>query len=228
MPLDLDHVRNQFPALGSGWAYFDNAGGSQALKSVADRISDYLLTTNVQTGASYETSRHATERLAEARARIALLFNARRAEEVVFGASTTMLLRLLATAMAGSLAPGDEIVVTEFDHESNIGPWVGLRDRGVVVKYCPMNKQTQKPDLADLEALMGPRTKLVCVTHASNILGTINPIREIADLVHRYGARICVDGVALAHHRAIDVQAHECEYYVFSLYNTYGPHLAVQ
>ena len=118
-----------------------------------------------------------------------------------------MLLRLLATAMAGSLAPGDEIVVTEFDHESNIGPWVGLRERGVVVKFWPLNKQTLKPDLADLEALMGPRTKLVCVTHASNILGTINPIREIADLVHRYGARICVDGVALAPHRAIDVHA---------------------
>lgn len=227
MPLDLDHVRNQFPALDGGWAFFDNAGGSQVLRPVAERICDYLLTTSVQTGASYETSRHATERLAEARARIALLFNARRAEEVVFGASTTMLLKLLATAMAGSLAPGDEIVVTEFDHESNIGPWVGLRERGVVVKFWPLNKQTLKPDLADLEALIGPRTKLVCVTHASNILGTINPIREIADLVHRYGARICVDGVAYAPHRAIDVQALDCDYYVFSLYKTYGPHLAV-
>jgi cysteine desulfurase family protein (TIGR01976 family) len=227
MPLDLDHVRNQFPALDANWAYFDNAGGSQALRSVADRISDYLLTTNVQTGASYETSRHATERLAEARARIALLFNARRAEEVVFGASTTMLLRLLATAMAGGLAPGDEIVVTEFDHESNIGPWVGLRERGVVIKFWPLNKQTLKPDLADLEPLMGPRTKLVCVTHASNILGTINPIREIADFVHRHGARVCVDGVAYAPHRAIDVQTLDCDYYVFSLYKTYGPHLAV-
>ena len=227
MPLDLDHVRNQFPALGGGWAYFDNAGGSQVLKSVAERVSDYLLTTSVQTGASYETSRCATERLAEARARIALLFNARRAEEVVFGASTTMLLRLLATAMAGSLAPGDEIVVTEFDHESNIGPWVGLQERGVVVKFWTLNKQTLKPDLADLEALMGPRTRLVCVTHASNILGTINPVREIADFVHRHGARICVDGVAFAPHRAIDVQALDCDYYVFSLYKTYGPHLAV-
>ncbi|MGO4562641.1 cysteine desulfurase-like protein [Rhizobiales bacterium 3FA27D7] len=227
MPLDLDHVRNQFPALDGDWAFFDNAGGSQVLRPVAERISDYLLTTSVQTGASYETSRHATERLAEARARLALLFNARRAEEVVFGASTTMLLKLLATAMAGSLAPGDEIVVTEFDHESNIGPWVGLRERGVVVKFWPLNKQTLQPDLADLEALMGPRTKLVCVTHASNILGTINPIREIADLVHRYGARICVDGVAYAPHRAIDVQAVDCDYYVFSLYKTYGPHLAV-
>lgn len=227
MPLDLDHVRNQFPALGDGWAYFDNAGGSQVLRSVAERVSDYLLTTSVQTGASYETSLRATERLAEARSRIALLFNARRAEEVVFGASTTMLLRLLATAMAGSLAPGDEIVVTEFDHESNIGPWVRLQERGVVVKFWTLNKQTLKPDLADLEPLMGPRTRLVCVTHASNILGTINPIREIANFVHRHGARICVDGVAFAPHRAIDVQALDCDYYVFSLYKTYGPHLAV-
>lgn len=227
MPLDLDHVRNQFPALDGGWAFFDNAGGSQVLRPVAERISDYLLTTSVQTGASYETSRHATERLAEARTRIALLFNARRAEEVVFGASTTMLLRLLATAMAGSLEPGDEIVVTDFDHESNIGPWVRLQEHGVVIKFWPLNKQTLTPDLADLEPLMGPRTKLVCVTHASNILGTINPIREIADFVHRHGARICVDGVAYAPHRVIDVQALDCDYYVFSLYKTYGPHLAV-
>jgi len=227
MQLDLDHVRKQFPALGDGWAYFDNAGGSQVLKSVAERVSDYLLTISVQTGASYETSRRATERLAGARARLALLFNARRAEEVVFGSSTTMLLRLLATAMAGNLSPGDEIVVTEFDHESNIGPWVRLEERGVVIKFWRLNKETLRPELADLDAVMGPRTKLVCVTHASNILGTINPVREIADLVHRRGARICVDGVAYAPHRAIDVQALDCDYYVFSLYKTYGPHLAV-
>lgn len=227
MPLDLDYVRRQFPALDDGWAYFDNAGGSQVLKSVAERVSDYLLTTSVQTGASYETSRRATERLAEARARVALLFNARRSEEVVFGASTTMLLRLLATAMASSLTPGDEIVVTEFDHESNIGPWVRLEEKGVVIKFWRLNKQTLKPDLTDLDDVMGPRTKLVCVTHASNILGTINPIREIADFVHGRGARLCVDGVAFAPHRAIDVQALDCDYYVFSLYKTYGPHLAV-
>lgn len=227
MPLDLDFVRSQFPALGDGWAYFDNAGGSQVLRPVADRVAEYLLTTSVQTGASYETSQRATARLAEARTRMARFINANRPVEIVFGHSTTVLVRFLATAMASQFLPGDEIVVTRFDHESNIGPWVGLEARGVVVRFWEIDKATLVPRLEDLEALMGPRTKLVCVTHASNILGTINPVREIADLVHRRGARICIDGVAFAPHRAIDVQALDCDFYVFSLYKTYGPHLAV-
>lgn len=227
MPLDIDFARRQFPALSDGWAYFDNAGGSAVLRTVAERISEYLLTTSVQTGASYEASSRATSRLAEARARLAEFVNARTPDEVVFGHSTTVLLRFLATAMASQLAPGDEIVVTSFDHESNIGPWFGLAERGVVVKVWNIDRATLRPNLDDLAALMGSRTRLVCVTHASNILGTINPIREIADLVHARGARLCVDGVAFAPHRAIDVRALDCDYYVFSLYKTFGPHLAV-
>ena len=158
---------------------------------------------------------------------MAMLVNANRPEEIVFGHSTTVLVRFLATAMASQLQPGDEIVVTDFDHESNIGPWLTLKERGVVFKIWEIDRDTLRPDLAALDRLMGPRTRLVCVTHASNILGTINPIREIADFVHARGARICVDGVAYAPHRAIDVQALDVDYYVFSLYKTYGPHLAV-
>jgi cysteine desulfurase family protein (TIGR01976 family) len=227
MPLDMDFVRSQFPALGDGWAYFDNAGGSQVLRPVAERVSEYLLTTSVQTGASYEPSQRATARLSEARAQLADFVNARRPDEIVFGHSTTVLLRFLATAMASQFSPGDEIVVTRFDHESNIGPWLALEAQGVVPKFWEIDRDTLRPDLDDLDALMGARTKLVCVTHASNILGTIHPVREIADLVHGRGARICVDGVAFAPHRAIDVQALDCDFYVFSLYKTYGPHLAV-
>ncbi len=227
MTLDIDFARSQFPALSSGWAFFDNAGGSQVLKSVADRVADYLLTTSVQTGASYDVSQRATGRLAEARARMAMFVGAARPEEVVFGHSTTVLLRFLALAMASQLAPGDEIVVTDFDHESNIGPWLWLKERGVVFRTWEIDKETLEPKLADLDRLMGPRTRLVCMTHASNILGTINPIREIADFVHQRGARIVVDGVAYAPHRALDLQAFGVDYYVFSLYKTYGPHLAV-
>lgn len=227
MPIDIDFARSQFPALASGWAFFDNAGGSQVLRPVAERVADYLLTTSVQTGASYETSRQATARLAEARARMATLVGAARAEEIVFGHSTTVLMRFLATAMASQLSDGDEIIVTDFDHESNIGPWLTLREHGVVFKFWGIDRDTLKPDLETLDRLMGPRTRLVCVTHASNILGTINPIRDIADFVHARGAKICVDGVAYAPHRAIDVQQLDVDYYVFSLYKTYGPHLAV-
>ncbi len=227
MPLDLGHVRSQFPALASGWAFFDNAGGSLVLKSVAERVSDYLLTTSVQTGASYEISQSAGQRLAAARARMATFVNAERPEEIVFGPSTTVLMRFLATAMASQLSPGDEIILTNFDHESNIGPWLLLKERGVVFNVWEIDPVTLAPDIAQLGRLMSPRTRLVCVTHASNILGSINPIAEIAAFVHARGARICVDGVAYAPHRAIDVQALGADYYAFSFYKTYGPHFAM-
>jgi cysteine desulfurase family protein (TIGR01976 family) len=227
MSLDLDLVRSHFPGLQSGWAFLDNAGGSQVLRTVAERISDYLLTTSVQTGASYDVSREASARLAEARSRIASFVNAARPEEIVFGPSTTVLMRFLATAMAGQLSAGDEIILTNFDHESNIGPWLTLKAKGIIFKFWEIDPETLTPDLAQLTRLISKCTRLVCVTHASNILGSINPIAEIAALVHAAGARLCVDGVAFAPHRAIDVQALDADYYLFSFYKTYGPHFAM-
>ncbi|WP_131113802.1 cysteine desulfurase-like protein [Lichenihabitans psoromatis] len=227
MALDLDTVRSRFPALADGFAYFDNAGGSLVLGSVADRIRDYLLTTSVQTGASYPASRRAVERLAEARRRIALLLNAARPEEIVLGPSSTILCQFLARSMEGRLQPGDEIVVTDFDHESNIGPWRALEKRGIVIKTWSLDPDTLTIDLDALDALMTDRTRLVAVTHTSNILGTINPVAEIAARVHARGAEIAVDAVAYAPHRAVDVQAWDVDYYVFSFYKTYGPHFAV-
>ncbi len=227
MALDLDHVRRQFPVLADGFAYFDNAGGSLVLGSVADRVRDYLLTTSVQTGASYPQSRRAVERLAEARARIALLLNASRPEEIVLGPSTTVLCQFLARAMESRLQPGDEIVVTDFDHESNIGPWRALERRGIVIRTWGLDPESFELDLDALDRLMSDRTKLVAVTHVSNILGTINPVAEIARRVHARGAEIVVDAVAYAPHRAVDVAAWDVDYYVFSFYKTYGPHFAV-
>jgi cysteine desulfurase family protein (TIGR01976 family) len=227
MALDLDFVRSQFPALADGFAYFDNAGGSLVLGTVADRVRDYLLTTSVQTGASYPQSQRAVERLREARARIALLLNAARPEEIVLGPSTTVLCQFLARAMEGRLKPGDEIVVTDFDHESNIGPWRRLEERGIVIRTWSLDPASLTIDLDALDALMNDRTRLVAVTHTSNILGTINPIADIARRVHARGAEIAVDAVAYAPHRAVDVQAWDVDYYVFSFYKTYGPHFAV-
>jgi cysteine desulfurase family protein (TIGR01976 family) len=226
MSLDVNFARSQFPALTEGFAYFDNAGGSLVLKTVADRIHEYLLTTSVQTGASYTHSQRASARLTEARTRIALLMGARRPEEIVFGPSATALLQYLARAMAYQFKPGDEVIVTRFDHESNIGAWLGLEALGVVIKFWEIDKQSFEIDLGTLERLLSSRTRLVAVTHVSNILGTINPIAEIARLVHAHGAKIVVDGVAYAPHRAIDVAALDVDYYVFSFYKAYGPHFA--
>ena len=226
-PLNLDFVRSQFPGLDRGWTFFDNAGGSQILKGALERINRFLIEKNVQIGGSYEVSQAAASALYEARTAAMHLVNARRPEEIVFGSSTTALIQNLARAMQSQLSPGDEIIVTVADHESNIGPWDRLQERGVVLKFWPLNKDSLTLELSDLEPLMSERTRLVCVTHCSNILGSINPIREIADFVHARGARICVDAVAYAPHRAVDVQALDVDYYVFSLYKTYGPHYAL-
>ena len=123
---DTAFVRAQFPALAGDWTFLDNAGGSQILRRVVDRIADYLLTTNVQLGASYAVSQRAGERMQDAQRRVAELVNAERPEEVVMGPTSTMLVQLLARAMEPQLRPGDEVVVTRADHESNIGAWVRL------------------------------------------------------------------------------------------------------
>lgn len=225
--LDLDVVRSHFPALGSDTVFMDNAGGSQILGSVVDRIRDYLLTSNVQLGASYAVSALASERRHDSQVRVAEFLNAGRADEIVMGPSTTMLVQTLARAMAPNLAPGDEVIVSRADHESNIGPWVGLEARGVVVKFWDLDLETMALELGTLEGLLSPRTRLVAVTHSSNILGAVVPVAEVARLAHAHGARVCVDGVAWAPHRAVDVRALDVDYYVCSFYKVYGPHHAV-
>ena len=117
--------------------------------------------------------------------------------------------------------------MTNCDHEANIGAWIDLEKQGIEVKIWHLNPDTLELNLEDLKALLSPRTRLVAVTHASNILGTINPIRAIADLVHAHGALICVDGVAYAPHRLVDVQDLDVDFYVFSFYKVYGPHHAL-
>jgi cysteine desulfurase family protein (TIGR01976 family) len=226
MPLDLTFVRSQFPALADGFAYFDNAGGTVVLQSVADRVRDYLLTSSVQTGASYAHSQRAVAMLTAARARIATMVGVTRPEEIVIGPSSTVLGQFLARAMLSRLKPGDEVVVTAFDHESNIGQWRWLERFGIVLRTWGLDRETFEIDLDQLDAVMTEKTKLVAVTHVSNILGTVNPIAEIARRVHARGAEIVVDGVAFAPHRLIDFAALDVDFYFFSFYKTYGPHLA--
>jgi cysteine desulfurase family protein (TIGR01976 family) len=224
---DLAQVRSNFPGLARGWTLFDNAGGSQILKGAVDRMTEFLFEKNVQIGGTYEVSLAAADALNQARDAAAMLMNASRREEIIFGPSTTVLLQNLSRAMRSQLSAGDEVIVTVADHESNIGPWVSLQEAGIKLKFWPLNHDTLGLDLTDLAPLMTDRTKLVCVTHVSNILGQVNPIAEIARFVHEHGVRICVDAVAYAPHRAIDVQAWDVDYYAFSLYKTYGPHYAV-
>jgi cysteine desulfurase family protein (TIGR01976 family) len=225
--LDLAFVRGFFPALAGGWIFLDNAGGSQVLGPVADRVRDYLLSTSVQLGATYEISRLAGERVAEGVRAAAALIDADPGE-IVLGPSTTQLLQNLARALAERIGPGDEIVVTNSDHEANVTPWVRLAaERGATLRVWRIRPDSLELDLGDLAALLTERTRLVCFPHVSNLLGTINPVAEITRLVHDRGARVVVDGVAYAPHRAVDVRAWDVDFYVFSLYKVFGPHQAL-
>ncbi|MGA8852804.1 MAG: cysteine desulfurase-like protein [Christiangramia sp.] len=225
--IDIDFVRKQFPALERDFVFMDNAGGSQVLGKVVERISGYLVHHNVQLGASYKVSAEAGKKLKYATSRIAELVNASRSEEVVIGSSTTMLLRILSQTISGQWKKGDEIIVTDTDHEANVSPWMDLKNKGFEIKIWKVNPETLELELSDLKKLMNSKTRLVAVTHASNVLGTINPIKQIAKEVHKAGALICVDGVAYAPHRKVDVQELDADFYTFSWYKTYGPHLAV-
>jgi cysteine desulfurase family protein (TIGR01976 family) len=225
--LDLEHVRAAFPALAGGFGFFDNAGGSQVLGVVADRIREFLLTSNVQLGGSYARSELVGERLRAAVRATATYLGAADPGEVVIGSSTTQLLANLALAMEGGLSPGDEIVVSEADHQANVGPWQRLARRGLVIRTWPLDRDTLRLEERGLLPLLNARTRLVTFTHASNLLGTIHDIAALTRTIHAHGARVCVDGVAFAPHRRIEVAAWDVDYYVLSFYKVFGPHLAV-
>jgi cysteine desulfurase family protein (TIGR01976 family) len=226
-PLNLDPIRAEFPALARDCVYLDNAGGSQVLRRVGDRVRDYLLTSSVQLGASYRESVQAGEMVLAARRSVAELINAPHDDEVVMGGATTSLMFLFTQALMPGVQPGDEIIVTNTDHEANIGGWMRLQAAGALVKFWNVNPETLQLDLHDLDALLTPRVRWVAVTPASNILGSVNPVAEIARCVHAVGARLCVDAVAYAPHRLVDVQASGADVYVFSFYKVFGPHYAV-
>jgi len=230
--LPTEWVRGQFPALSGPTALLDNAGGSAPLAAVCDRVAEYMRRWPVQLGASYRESALAAERLAQARRELATMLGAPAGrpvadDEIVVGASSSSLISRLARSLAPGLRRGDRIVVTDADHEANISPWRRLQDHGVDVAVWSLNMDTHRLEPEDLRALLSERTRLVCFTHASNILGEAMPVRRIADMVHDCGGKVCVDGVAYAPHRPIDVRGWDVDFYAFSLYKVYGPHCAV-
>jgi cysteine desulfurase family protein (TIGR01976 family) len=218
-------IRAAFPALAGDTVFLENAGGSQVPAVVADRIRDYMLGSYVQLGAGYPLSGRATALVDEAHDFVRLLFNGSDGE-VILGPSTSALLQMLAASSAGVLIPGDEIVVARIGHEANIGPWKSLRRFGVELRWWEMDPETCSSPLANLEGLLGERTALVAFPHVSNLLGEIHDVRAATKLAHAAGARVVVDGVAYAPHRAMDVEAWGVDFYAYSTYKVYGPHMA--
>ncbi|ACY17019.1 aminotransferase class V-fold PLP-dependent enzyme [Haliangium ochraceum] len=224
--LDLSFVRGHFPALARGWALFDNAGGSVVPSLVSERVRDYLCECAVQLGASYGLSGEAGQRVHLGIAAAAALVGAD-PDEIVLGASTTMNVYVLARALAAGMQSGDAIVVTNLDHEANIGAWRALAEGGIEIREWRFRPETMRLELEDLEPLLDERVRLVCFTHVSNVVGAIHDVAAITRRVHEAGALVCVDGVAFAPHRRVDVRALGVDFYLLSLYKTYGPHLGL-
>lgn len=220
-------VRAWFPTLTKGFAYLENAGGSQVPAVVADAIREYMLSTYVQLGAGYPQSTRATEIVREAHEFIELFMNARPAGRAVLGPSMTALSTILANAYAEVMKPGDEVILAQTNHEANAGPWARLARRGVTVKLWRVDPRSFQCPLEELSALLSPRTKIVALPHVSNLVGEITPIEEVVKAARGAGARVVLDGVAFAPHRAIDAAALGVDYYLYSTYKVYGPHMGV-
>ena len=228
--LDIDYVRAQFPAfedpLSAKWSFFENAGGSYVPSTVIERLNHFMTSTKVQPYAEFDTSAIAGENMDKATNFFAEMINANN-DEIIIGGSTTMNMYVLSNAIKSLLKPGDEVIVTNQDHEANIGAWRRLADHGMVVKEWQINSDTAELEIDDLKALLSEKTSIVAVTHCSNIVGSINDLKSIAKLVHEYGAYIIGDGVSYAPHGFPNVKDLGVDFYAFSLYKTYGPHLGL-
>ena len=223
---DVAFARAHFPALTDDWALFDNAGGSVPLAGVIERVREYMGHWQVQLGASYRHSAMATALVAEGRRAMARLVNAS-PEEIVLGPSSTANVHTLARALLPRFSPGDEIVVTNLDHEANVGAWRALQAEGLVLREWRFGPTRAELTLEGLEPLLSQRTRLVCFTHCSNLVGTLHDAAAIIRRVHEAGALACVDGVACAPHRRVDVKALDVDFYLLSIYKVFGPHLGL-
>jgi len=223
---DQDQVRARFPALVGETVFLENAGGSQVPDFVADRMHRYLIRTYVQLGAGYPLSQQCTATVDDAHAFARMFVNAGDGQAIL-GPSSTALLNILAGSYAAVLEPGQRIILAETGHEANLGCWKRLEVQGVEIVWWRMDPETFTCALENLAGLLDERTALVALPHVSNLLGGIVDLRAVTDLAHAAGARVVADGVAYAPHRAIDVQAWDVDWYVYSTYKVYGPHMAV-
>ena len=231
--LDIEAIRKQFPSLadtdnGVRRIYFDNPAGTQVPQSVVDRMSDCLLRGNANIGGHFPTSDLAGEFVDDARQAMADFMNAASPDEIIFGQNMTSLTLHISRSIGKQLAPGDEIILSQMDHDANIEPWVLLaRDRDLAIRWLPFNAETFEFDLDKLDDLLSERTRLVCVGGASNLTGTINDVRAICGKARDAGAWSYIDAVHFAPHVITDVQEFGCDFLVCSAYKFFGPHQGI-
>lgn len=229
MSYDVNAIRADFPILdrkvnGKPLVYFDNAATSQTPRCVVDDIDDtyYHTKANVHRGV-HTLSQEATAAMEESRECARRFINAASTDEIIFTRGTTEALNLVASSYGSLLSPGDEIILTVMEHHSNIVPWQLLQNRkGIVIKVVPIHADGTL-DLDVYRSLFTERTRLVSVCQVSNVLGTINPIAEMAAIAHSHNALICVDGAQAVAHEHVDVKALGADFYAFSSHKMYGP-----
>ena len=227
---DIERLRRHFPILGKKvygkpLVYLDSAATSQKPQAVIDALARFYTTdnANVHRGVHYLADR-ATAEYESARAKVQRFLNAEHASEIVFVRGTTEAINLVAQTYGKThVGAGDEVLITAMEHHSNIVPWQMLcEERGACLRVAPINEDGELL-LDEFERLIGPKTRLVAVTHVSNVLGTINPIRRIVEMAHARGARVLVDGAQAAPHFEVDVRALGCDFYALSSHKMYGP-----
>ena len=228
--LNIEEIRKDFPILSRTvynrpLVYLDNAATTQKPRAVVEAMTEeyYSVNANVHRGVHY-LSQQATEFHEQARANVQKFINARSEAEIIFTRGTTESLNLVAFSFGEAfLKEGDEVLVSVMEHHSNIVPWQMLRDRkGIVLKVIPMTDEGEI-DLETYKSLFSPRTRLVSIAHVSNVLGTVNPVKEMTAIAHAHGAKVLVDGAQSVPHRRVDVQDIDCDFLTFSGHKIYGP-----
>lgn len=222
----VEMSRRQFPALRSAGrcVFFDNAAGAQVPDRVIEAVRHHLIERNVQRGGRYPRSLAVDAMIRQARSHVAAFVNARRPEEIAFGMNATSFIRTVSLAIGQMLDQRDEIVVTDLDHEANVATWLALERMGAKMRWWHMREDGRlHPD--DLRSVLGPRTRVVACTLASNAVGSIVDVRAAADLAHAAGAELFIDAVHYGPHGIIDVQAFDCDYLVCSGYKIFSPHM---
>lgn len=234
MTSDFRRIRAQFPALqydtrnGHPAIFFDNPAGTQVPQGVIDAIGDYFRTMNANSGGTFVTSERNDAMVSDVRTKVADFLHAASPNEIVFGQNMTTLNFALSRAIAQTLKSGDEIVLTRMDHDGNVSPWLRIaEDVGLTVRWVDIRAEDVTLDIDSLEAALSEKTKLVATVHASNAVGTINPVGRIAEMAHAAGAIHVVDAVQSTPHIPIDVQAIGCDFLLCSSYKFYGPHLGI-
>ncbi|MDJ0955686.1 MAG: aminotransferase class V-fold PLP-dependent enzyme [Arenicellales bacterium] len=228
--LDVDFVRQQFPSFSnestSQWAFFENAGGSYVPKTVSDWLHRFFTEYKVQPYGLSAMSIRAGEEMDMAYAKMAQLMNAKE-EEITLGPSTTMNMYVIAQAVKDTLVEGDEIIVTNQDHEANIGCWRRLEQSGLIVKEWGIDPVSGELGVDELRDLVSERTRLICFSLCSNVVGTMNDVSAVTDIARDAGALVVADGVSYAPHCVIDVQELGVDFVLFSTYKTFGTHIGV-